>query len=204
MLINHKEEDVKQFTVSELTQESILPTDILDVTVAFGDVRIMTQTRVFTFEVVQGRFENSELSQVGIKELPVECYKFIGGDLLSFDSIIKEDGTVVEIDAYIVKILDCSTSGEYKWLLIDSEASSWLYEGHMVSKLDVSLDGQWVSFCDGTLVSFGDHSTRSYRLGSDNITTPISVSDLKIPTVTNLLGSGDNFYLLSKSEQSSI
>jgi len=42
MLINHKEEDVKQFTVSELTQESILPTDILDVTVAFGDVRIMT------------------------------------------------------------------------------------------------------------------------------------------------------------------
>jgi hypothetical protein len=61
-----------------------------------------------------------------------------------------------------------------------------------------------VSFCDGTLVSFGDHSTVSYRLSPDNSVTLISVSDLKIPTVTSLLNSGDNLYLLSKAEHSSI
>jgi len=72
--------------------------------------------------VIQGKFENFELLLVSIKELPCECYKFIGDDLLSFDSIIKDDGILIEIDAYIVKILDCSTSEEVKWLLIDSDA----------------------------------------------------------------------------------
>ena len=49
MLINHNEENVEQFTVSDLAQESIVPTDILDVTFFSGVVRIMTQTRVFNF-----------------------------------------------------------------------------------------------------------------------------------------------------------
>lgn len=100
--------------------------------------------------------------------------------------------------------MDCSTSEEIKWLLIDIDAKCWLYKGHKLIDLDAILDGQWVSFCDGTLVSFGDHFTRSYRLNSDNSVSQISVSDLKIPTVTNLLNSGDDLYLLSKAEQSSI
>lgn len=141
---------------------------------------------------------------MGIKELPFECYKFIGADLLSFDSIINNDGTIIEMNSFIVKIVDCSTDGKHRWLLIDSEASGWLYHSHQVSKLDVNLDGQWVSFCDGTLVSFGDHSTVSYRISPDSCVTLLSVSDLKIPTVTNLLSSGDNLYLLSKAEHSSI
>ena len=42
ILINHIEENVQCFTVSEFTQESILPNDILDVSVASDEVRILT------------------------------------------------------------------------------------------------------------------------------------------------------------------
>jgi hypothetical protein len=78
---------------------------------------------------------------VGIKELPVECYRFIGSDLLSFDSIINDEETIIEINSYIVKIVDCSTDGKDRWLLIDSDASSWLYQNHQVTKFDVDLQG---------------------------------------------------------------
>lgn len=102
--------------------------------------------------------------QIGIKELSHECYKFVGANLLSFDSLIQVDGTMIESPTFFNKVIDCSIGEKSRWLLIGDDGQSYITYGIHFEKIDFNIDGQWITFCDDVLVSFGDYRTTSYSI----------------------------------------